>query len=280
MKLYFIILLFLPTLLFSQPWPAYRDTVQKVQLTFNELMSTDRLFDKENYVVYSEIGDTLYIFGIGMPEGVDTTGGVDYVILVTKPFEYNLYYTVKVSWVKDRAGNLIAENNFAFTILPMIDPDRIPPNVYITPEDFTVGQLQIDTVWASGQQDQNHTPNKAIDGFAFSTPGSDYDFNTWTSCCINDPGGQWFIAGFDDERFIHSLSVSTTYFNSGRSYKLRIEISEDSQNWEAIQTVDTVPNEEWLTVIIGRAGKYIRIVFVENSQSDWAGLWEIYVIGN
>lgn len=276
MKVLFIILLFLPTYIFSQPWPAYRDTVQKVQLNFTELMSTDGLFDVENYSVYSEIGDTVHIFGVGMPEGVDTTGGVDYCILVTAPFKYNLYHTIKVSWVKDRAGNLIAENNFAFVTLPMIDPNRIPPNVYITPENYTISQLQIDTVWASGQENVDHGPEKAIDGISRTTSGSNYATDCWTS----DDLPQWWAAGFNKQHFIKEIVLSGTYYNSGRVYGLEIQISDDSQNWESVGTFDTIANEEWFTYTIGRNCKYIRIVFLTNSQSNWAGLWEVYLIGN
>ena len=54
----------------------------------------------------------------------------------------------------------------------------------------------------------------------------------------------------------------------------------DSQNWESVGTLNTIPNEEWYTYTIGRNAKYIRVVFLTNSQSTWAGLWEVEFTGN
>jgi hypothetical protein len=276
-KLIFIILLFISTQLFSQ---TYRDTTQQIKLMFSELMSTEGLFDKQNYVVFSELGDTLFIYGIGVPEGTDTTGGIDNVYVVTEPFVHDLYHTTRVQWIKDLAGNLINENNYAFVTLPLIGSDPPPKNILIYPEDFTIGDLQVDTVWASGQEDSDHGPEKAVDGIWLTTPGSDYAYNCWTSCCLADPGGQWWVAGFNEPHFIQDITLSGTYWEGGRSYGLEIQISNDAQNWETVGVTFTLSNIEWSSYTIGRQAKFIRIEFLSNNQSTWAGLWEVEFTGN
>ena len=266
---------------------TYREQYQYILLEFDDPMDTTGLFDKSNYVVYTEEGDTLQIFGAGYRRQdsslVQTNAGIHYSGIVTEQFQHDIYHTVKVSWVKNMAGLLIAENNYAFTLLPLVDTTKTVGNVRVT--DETTGELDtlvIDSVYASGQEDPNHGPEKAIDGFSYTTPGSDININCWTSCCLADPGGQWFVAAFNDEHFIENLYISPTYYYTGRSYGLEIQISDNAVNWETILTFDTLPNVEWNEVIIGRNTQYIRINFLTNSTptSDWAGLWEIVVIGD
>lgn len=93
MRLFLVVLLFLSTNIFSQP---YRNQYQYIKVNFSELMSTEGLFDKGNYVCYDETGDSVIIRGVGYPQGQDTTGGVDYIILITDQWKYNISYTIKV----------------------------------------------------------------------------------------------------------------------------------------------------------------------------------------
>jgi len=257
----------------------YRSKNQYIKLSFSEPMSTIGLFDKNNYVVYDELGDTVTITGVGYPTGTDTAGGLDYSILITERWNYDLYHTIKAYWLKDRAGNLIAENNTAFTFLPLVDTTLDPPNVRVGPTEIV--SLTIDTVYASGQEDINHGPEKAIDGISYSTPGSTMN-NCWTSCCLASPGGQWFVAGFDESHFIEDLIISGTYYYNARSYGLKIQISQDNISWEDIANVATTPSVEWSTFSIGRRAKFVKIVFLTNSSptSNWAGLWELRITGN
>lgn len=278
MKLFLVILLLFSTNLFAQP---YRSQHQYIKLQFSELMSTDGLFDKTNYVVYDEVGDTVQVYGVGWIDGEDTTGGINYSVIATDQWKYNTFYTVRVQWVKDRAGNLIAENNYAFTFLPMVDSSLVPTSIYVGSEGgYSIDTLQVDTVYASGQEDANHGPEKATDGVSYTTPGSNYAYNCWTSCCLADAGGQWFIAGFNQDHFIQDLIVSGTYY-PGRSYGLDIQISQDNVTWEHITNISTTVNVEWTTIHIGRIAKFVKINFLANSTptSDWAGLWEIKVLG-
>jgi len=275
-KLLIVILLFLSTSIFSQP---YRSQYQYIKLTFSELMSTDGLFDKENYTVYDEMGDTVEVHGVGYEAEDDTTGGLTYVIIATDQWNYDIFHTVKVSWVKDRSGNLIAENNYAFTILSLIDSIKTPTTVHVGPESYIIDTLQVDSVYASGQENADHGPEKAIDNISYTTPGSNYDYNCWTSCCLSDQGGQWFVAKFTQDHFIQDLIVSGTYYHAGRVYGLEILISQDGISWETITNISTIPNVEWTSISLGRRAQFVKINFLTNSASNWAGLWELKVTG-
>lgn len=281
MKSLLVILLFIITYLSYPQDQPYRSQYQYVKLQFSELMSTKGLFDKKNYVCYDQTGDTIKIFGVGFESKDDTTGGIDYCILATEQWKYDVYYTIKAFNLMDRAGNKIRENNTAFTFLPLVDPNNFVPKVNVNSDLNDFRQLTIDTVWASGQEDINHGPEKAIDGISYTTPGSDKAYHCWTSCCIKSPGGQWFIAGFNDIKFIKELHISGTYYYTGRVYGLRIELSNDGILWVPFQNINTLANVEWTILPVGRATKYIKIVFLSNSTptSDWAGLWEIKLIG-
>lgn len=266
---------------FSQ---TYRDLYQYITLEFDDPMDTTGLFDRSNYVIYSEEGDTLTIYGTGYRKQdstlVKNNSGVHYSAIATDRFQHDVYYTVKVSWVKNKAGILIADHNYAFTLLPTIDSTLSVPTVTISREG--IDTLVIDSVYASGQENADHSPEKAIDGFSYTTPGSSISYNCWTSCCLADPGGQWFIAAFNSLHFIENLYISPTYYYTGRIYGLEIQISSDASTWETVNTFDTLPNIEWNEVQIGRNARYIRINFLTNSTptSDWAGLWEIKITGD
>ncbi|GMU96776.1 Ig-like domain-containing protein [Ignavibacterium album] len=93
------------TLLFPQQLP---EETSKVLVRFNEPMSRDGIFDTSNYKVIDESGKELKIFRIGVVEG-DTA-----VVLFTESHSRGKVYKVIVSNLKDKAGNLISQdNNFA-----------------------------------------------------------------------------------------------------------------------------------------------------------------------
>lgn len=279
-KLLLFVLLVSSVQQFCQDSQPYRSQTQYIKLMFSELMSTNGLFDKTNYVVYDESGDTVLIERASYPVGTDTTGGLDYCILATERWKYDVYHTIKAFWVKDRAGNLIGENNTAFTFLPLVDPSVPVTKVRVGPEFYQIDTLKVDTVWASGQENADRGPEKAIDGIGYL--GSALALNCWTSCCLADAEGQWFIAGFNQSRFIEKIIVSGTYYYNSRSYGIKVLISQDNISWEDIGNFNTTPNVEWSSYSIGRNANYIKLQFLTNSSSgsDWAGLWELKVIGN
>lgn len=80
----------------------------KVLVRFNEPMSREGIFDVSNYKIISEDNHELKIYKVGVVEG-DTA-----VVLFTEKHQLGKAYKVIVSNLKDKAGNLIhQENNYA-----------------------------------------------------------------------------------------------------------------------------------------------------------------------
>lgn len=87
---------------------AINPDTSKVLLKFNEPMSREGIFDINNYKIICEDNHELKIFKVGVVEG-DTA-----VVLFTEKHQAGKAYRIKVSNLKDKAGNLISqENNYA-----------------------------------------------------------------------------------------------------------------------------------------------------------------------
>jgi hypothetical protein len=107
----FIKIIFLITLIFaisdSIAQVLSHDT-SKVLVKFNEPMSRDGIFDISNYKIFCEDNHEVKIFKVGVVEG-DTA-----VVLFTEKHQPGKAYRIIVSNLKDKAGNLISqENNYA-----------------------------------------------------------------------------------------------------------------------------------------------------------------------
>lgn len=87
---------------------ASEPEASKVLVRFNEPMSREGIFDTSNYKIISEDNHELKIYKVGVVEG-DTA-----VVLFTEKHQSGKAYKVIVSNFKDKAGNLIhQENNYA-----------------------------------------------------------------------------------------------------------------------------------------------------------------------
>lgn len=107
----FIKIIFLTTLIFtlsdSFAQVISHDT-SKVLVKFNEPMSKEGIFDISNYKILCEDNHELKIYKVGVVEG-DTA-----VVLFTEKHQPGKAYRIIVSNLKDKAGNLISqENNYA-----------------------------------------------------------------------------------------------------------------------------------------------------------------------
>lgn len=80
----------------------------KVLVKFNEPMSREGIFDISNYKIICEDNHEVKIYKVGVVEG-DTA-----VVLFTEKHQAGKAYRIIVSNLKDKAGNLISqENNYA-----------------------------------------------------------------------------------------------------------------------------------------------------------------------
>ena len=113
-KVSLIILLALLTILVMPTTLAQSDEdAYMILVTFSEPMSKDGIFDINNYEVIANGNEQVRIYKVGVVEG-DTA----VVLYIEKNYEWKTY-TIKVSNLKDLAGNLINdERNFAAVDLP------------------------------------------------------------------------------------------------------------------------------------------------------------------
>jgi hypothetical protein len=99
-------LLFLPYLSssFAQVEP---DSIM-ILVTFSETMDST-IYEKDNYLIVGNGGDTLHALAIGRIENVDSI-----VVVLAERHSYDSSeYIIYVTGVKDTAGNEIEDKNFA-----------------------------------------------------------------------------------------------------------------------------------------------------------------------
>ena len=85
------------------------DDTYMILLTFSEPMSKEGIFDINNYEIIANGNEQAKIYKVGVVEG-DTA----VVLYIEKNYEWKTY-TIKVSNLKDLAGNTINyKKNFAF----------------------------------------------------------------------------------------------------------------------------------------------------------------------
>ena len=117
--------LVLTTLLFStmfvfQSFAQNKIHSNQITLTFSEPMDSAGFRDFENFIVFSEKGDTLQV----VSGGIDHTkqpmqGFTEFIIMVEPAMLFGVKYQVEVWNVSDLAGNLIAAGkNFVFFVTP------------------------------------------------------------------------------------------------------------------------------------------------------------------
>ena len=167
-------------------------------------------------------------------------------------------YVVTVVNVEDLAGNPIAQNNTASYIV--LAPDTLMRFPIVGVEGIVI--------------EPDHTPEKTIDGLgAFS----------------GDPDSRWAAEPMPEEltfdlginRIICKTKLSFYNWNAGRVYDYSISISTDNNNWiTIIPQTTSASNEEWTVDQFSEVNaRYVRIHFINNNQSTWAGLWEAEIWG-
>lgn len=252
----------------------YRDDFNSIRLTFSEPMDTFNLY---NFDVYSIIDENLQeysIIGLGVPDEIGPT----YVEIVTEPLPWGHIYTITVINVFDTAGNVIRaeanytvnaffeENHLSTTPRPQIeDTSAININPFI---------LAIDSVWASKVSQVGHPPEKAIDGVL---QGDGDPYGTWAADIIPLE----FYIKLDDIRTVTEIHSSFNYWDNGRIWGYSIDVSFDTITWTSVVPFkESALNIEWeVDIILPLLARYLRINFLTNSQSTWAGLWEVRIHG-
>ena len=162
-------------------------------------------------------------------------------------------YVVTVVNVEDLAGNPISQSNTA-------EYSRIPADSLI--------MFLVEDVYGVVQE-PGHTPLKTIDGLGALSGDPD---SRWAA----EPMPEELIFDLGTNRAVLKTKLSFYNWNAGRVYSYSISISSDNNNWVTIVSQATsASNEEW-TIDEFQAvdARYVKVDFINNNQSDWAGLWE------
>lgn len=125
------ILLFIFLILISISKAQYSDTTSLITLTFSESMSIEGLLDTTNYSVIDEIGNRWKVYQIGIVKAIgnQVINDTSTVVLITKRLAYKRQYRITAQNVKDKAGNLIKENNWSLFYYYGYKPSMGKPNV-------------------------------------------------------------------------------------------------------------------------------------------------------
>lgn len=111
----------------------YSDTTSVITVTFNESMSIEGLLNKNNYSVIDETGKSWKIHRVGIVREIDgqVIADTSMIAIVTERLAYNKQYRITANNVKDKAGNTIANYNWALVYFQGFKPSIKTPTVNI-----------------------------------------------------------------------------------------------------------------------------------------------------
>jgi hypothetical protein len=182
------------------------------------------------------------------------------VTLQTSPHSPSSYIVTVIN-VEDLAGNPVdpAHNTAGYEYIVL------PPDTLVMFQVQNVEGVIIEP---------NHTPEKTIDGLG---------------ALNGDPDSRWAAEPMPEEltfdlgtiRTVCKTKLSFYNWNAGRIYNYSVSISSDHNNWVTVVPQSTsAANQEWTVDEFPLVdARYIRVHFINNNQSSWAGLWEGQIWG-
>lgn len=271
MRFLFLILLFVGSL-FGQ---TYRDSLSYFKVNFSEPIRLHDLQIKSNYLLVSSEGDTINLIRLSTdPKSMSIENGDTALIsvtLTTKALKWGISYTITVNNVRDRAGNVIDPIHNSWVWSYETDNRKLS-KVNVGSRNANQFPLICVNAWAKDTSQVTTLPYRAIDGITYRGDISEI----WTS----RPIPEWIVVELDQARAVHRIDLSFSYFHDGRIYSYSIDYSMNGSYWyNLIPLAYSVPNKEWVTHQVFISCKYVRINFITNNQSEWAGLYEIKLFG-
>lgn len=121
----------------------------------------------------------------------------------------------------------------------------------------------------------NHGPLKAIDGKG----RNDGDINSRWACT---PIPVWIRFDLGSVKQVSELRYSFYGYEEGRLYTYNVQYSRDNVTWfPLVLSKQQTQYSEWtidnLPVTVD--ARYIRVQFTASTESTWAGLWEVRILG-
>ena len=170
-------------------------------------------------------------------------------------------YVVTVINVEDVAGNSVnpAHNTaqYEYIVLP-------PDTLMMLPIENVEGIII----------EPNHTPLKTIDGMGALSGDPD---SRWAA----EPMPEELVFDLGSIRTVCKTKLSFYNWNAGRVYNYSVAISNDNNNWNTIipQATSTIQEEWTINEFPPMNTRYVKLHFINNNQSTWAGLWEAEIWG-
>ncbi len=214
-----------------------------VIVMFSEEMDSATIGNKNNYSINNGITvNSVVVFS-----------NKQKVMLSTSTHQLGTWYTLTVNNVKDRAGNLI-------------NPEKNTSEYHATKKGIDP------IIGADGRWYENYSPGKAIDGNPDTTSNS-----RWGGAMIL-PDSITFDLGSVNK--IDEVRFSFYRWNEGRNYTYSVLTSPDGAKWtEAVGNGSSAPIEWSIDNFTAVDARYIKLVILSCSESQFAGLWEAEVYG-
>ena len=222
----------------------------------------------DSVTVVLEFSEQMNESSVENPNNYSITNGVNVInavmtgnqVRLSTSEHINGNYQITVNNVTDIAGNLISP--------------QANSQIYEFQSGSGLIQLPIHRVLASVISVPEYYPEKTIDGLGYY--GGDP-----TSRWVGETMPEWLVYDLGDIQVINTSKLSFNYWDENRVYQYTLQISNDSLNWADVRTNISSFAQEWSIEYIGPIeARYIKIIFIANNQSAWAGLWEAEFYGN
>ena len=225
------------------------NNTQTLTVKFSERLDLSSALNKSNYSISGSISVNSVLVT------PDSSG----VVLKTGKHRDNTNYTITVSNIKDRAGNIISPN-----------PSSM---LYTTPKKGNGNPKKKDVLLAkSNSSFQFFTADKTIDGSGMSVP-----LSRWQSG-LNMPSAINFDIG--EVQVLDSLRISFYKWETGRLFEYSVFASVDSVNWLPLLENIWSENFEWTEVTFDPVQcRYVKIDLLGCNQGPIASIWEVEMYG-
>ena len=222
---------------------------KSITVKFSERLDPNTAANKNNYNISNNIR-------INSAQLLPDSSGI---LLKTSQHQSGVDYTLTVSDIQDRAGNLISPN-------PSLKNYKLPEKTGGKPRK-NKAQSATSNNWY-----QDLSPNKAIDGIGITDP-----LSRW---CSDKSLPDTIDFDLGNRYSLDSIRISFYQWESGGQYKYSIYASDDLNSWEPVVEAVWSDNLEWTEIIFDDIEKrFIKVVILESNQSAPASIWEIETYG-
>jgi hypothetical protein len=181
------------------------------------------------------------------------------VLLKTSTHSRNTNYTLTISNITDRAGNVISPNPTSVIYRRPIKGSTSP---ILNPIVNTISNSWV----------QNYLPKKIIDGVGMNNPDSRWMSSTTMPDTLDFDMGNIYT--------LDSLRISFFQWDSDRLYKYSMFGSTDSLSWKPVVMNIWSDSLEWTNIEFDSTQtRFVKLVLLESNQSQPASIWEMELYG-